>query len=72
MVRSLVTKERLVATPALQPTATLATSRSATVLSATVALCLGVFVVFGVGFAQPELLHNAAYDARHAFTFPCH
>ena len=60
------------ATPALHPTATLASSRSAVVLSATVALVLGVFILFGVGFAQPELLHNAAHDARHAFTFPCH
>jgi cobalt transporter subunit CbtB len=42
------------------------------VLGATVALTLGVFVLFGVGFAQPELLHNAAHDTRHAFTFPCH
>lgn len=52
--------------------ATLASSRSAVVLSSVVSLCLGVFVLFGVGFAQPELLHNAAHDARHAFTFPCH
>jgi cobalt transporter subunit CbtB len=42
------------------------------VLSAAFALMLGAFVVFGVGFAQPELLHNAAHDTRHAFTFPCH
>jgi cobalt transporter subunit CbtB len=42
------------------------------VLSAAVALFLGVFVLFGVGFAQPQLLHNTAHDARHAFTFPCH
>lgn len=55
-----------------QSTATLASSRSATVLSAAVSLLLGTFVLFGVGFAQPELLHNAAHDARHAFTFPCH
>ena len=62
------------ATPAQQSTTTttLASSRSATVLSAAVAFLLGTFVLFGVGFAQPELLHNAAHDARHAFTFPCH
>ena len=47
-------------------------TRSATVLGAAVSLTLGVFVLFGVGFAQPQLLHNAAHDARHAFTFPCH
>ena len=60
------------ATPALQPTATLTSSRAAVVLSAALALFLGAFILFGVGFAQPEMLHNAAHDARHAFTFPCH
>ena len=33
---------------------------------------LGVFLLWGVGFAQPQVLHNAAHDARHAFAFPCH
>ncbi len=33
---------------------------------------LGVFFLFGVGFAHADLLHNAAHDGRHAFTFPCH
>ncbi len=60
------------ATPAHNPAVMLASSRSAVVLSAAFALMLGVFVLFGVGFAQPELLHNAAHDTRHAFTFPCH
>ena len=60
------------ATPALQSAATAASSRAALVLSATVTLLLGTFILFGVGFAQPEMLHNAAHDARHAFTFPCH
>ena len=60
------------ATPAQHPDVTLASARPAIVLSAAFALMLGVFVVFGVGFAQPELLHNAAHDTRHAFTFPCH
>lgn len=36
------------------------------------ALLLGGFVVIGAGFAGPEVLHNAAHDARHALTFPCH
>ena len=40
--------------------------------AAVVAALIGVFVLFGVGFAQPDTLHNAAHDARHAFTFPCH
>ncbi|HMB75371.1 MAG TPA: CbtB domain-containing protein [Kiloniellaceae bacterium] len=37
-----------------------------------VAALLGVFLLWGVGFAQPQVLHNAAHDARHAFAFPCH
>ena len=33
---------------------------------------VGALLVFVTGFAQPELVHNAAHDARHAFAFPCH
>ena len=40
--------------------------------AAVVAALIGVFVLFGVGLAQPDTLHNAAHDARHAFAFPCH
>lgn len=45
-------------------------SRSA--LPAVAAIVLGVFVVFGVGFAGSTTIHNAAHDSRHAFAFPCH
>lgn len=41
-------------------------------LAALVAVLLGGFILFGVGFASPATLHNAAHDARHAFAFPCH
>jgi cobalt transporter subunit CbtB len=37
-----------------------------------VTVLLGVFLLWGAGFAQPDMLHNAAHDARHAFSFPCH
>jgi cobalt transporter subunit CbtB len=37
-----------------------------------VALVLGTFLLFGVGFANSQVLHNAAHDTRHALTFPCH
>tara|TARA_B100000614_G_C14285125_1_gene385320 strand:+ start:370 stop:561 length:192 start_codon:yes stop_codon:yes gene_type:complete len=37
-----------------------------------VAAVLGLFILYGVGFAQPAFLHEAAHDTRHAFTFPCH
>ena len=32
----------------------------------------GAVLVFVAGFAQPESVHNAAHDARHAFATPCH
>lgn len=42
------------------------------ILPVVAALLLGAFVVFAAGFAGPEIVHNAAHDSRHAFTFPCH
>jgi cobalt transporter subunit CbtB len=33
---------------------------------------MGVAFVFVVGFAQPDVLHNATHDTRHALSFPCH
>ena len=33
---------------------------------------LGAFIVFGLGFAHSESVHNAAHDTRHAVGFPCH
>lgn len=40
--------------------------------AALVSALLGGFILFGVGFAQPNALHNAAHDSRHSFAFPCH
>ncbi len=40
--------------------------------AAIVAALIGVFILFGVGLAHPDTIHNAAHDVRHAFTFPCH
>lgn len=45
---------------------------SSRVLPAAFALVFGVFMVWGVGFAQPAEIHNAAHDGRHAFALPCH
>ena len=39
---------------------------------ALLAMLLGLALLFGVGFAQPSALHDAAHDTRHALTFPCH
>ena len=47
-------------------------SAGPTGLAVLVAVLLGGFILLGVGFANPETLHNAAHDARHAFAFPCH
>lgn len=36
------------------------------------AALLGLFIVYGVGFAPVSAVHNAAHDVRHGFAFPCH
>ena len=33
---------------------------------------MGTFILLGVGFASANLIHNAAHDARHVNSFPCH
>lgn len=44
----------------------------ATVYAVTAAVLTGVFIIAAVGFAEPEILHNAAHDIRHGLAFPCH
>ncbi len=39
---------------------------------AVAAILLGVFIILGTGFAQSDVIHNAAHDSRHSFAFPCH
>ena len=41
-------------------------------LPALLAIMLGAILLYGVGFASPMTIHNAAHDSRHAFAFPCH
>ena len=53
----------------LEEQGTSLTTKMATVV--TTAL-IGVFLIYGVGFAQPNMLHNAAHDTRHSLVFPCH
>ncbi|HYM71936.1 MAG TPA: CbtB domain-containing protein [Stellaceae bacterium] len=48
-----------------------ALSRTAA-LPALVAMALGLLFIYGVGFAHPTTIHNAAHDTRHSFAFPCH
>ncbi|AWK84857.1 CbtB domain-containing protein [Azospirillum thermophilum] len=49
-----------------------AASSVQTVAAAFGAFLLGAFILFGVGFAQPQAIHDAAHDGRHSFAFPCH
>lgn len=53
-------------------TASAATARSQVLTAAAVAFLAGLGLVFTMGFAHPELLHNAAHDWRHSMSFPCH
>jgi cobalt transporter subunit CbtB len=48
------------------------TLRLSALTVAAIAAALGLFLIYGIGFAQPATLHGAAHDARHAFAFPCH
>jgi len=41
-------------------------------LPGVLALLLGAFIVFGVGFAHSSTIHDATHDGRHALSFPCH
>ncbi len=36
------------------------------------AFLLGAALVFLVGFAHPQAVHDAAHDTRHSMAFPCH
>ncbi len=47
-------------------------SAAQTAVAAFTAILLGSFLLYGVGFAQPQQIHDAAHDARHSFAFPCH
>ncbi len=52
--------------------ASAAVARGETLVAAIVAVLLGAFIVWGVGFAPLAALHNAAHDTRHSLAFPCH
>ncbi|MGU3577232.1 CbtB domain-containing protein [Brucellaceae bacterium C25G] len=50
----------------------LSTPLAARLGTALVALLLGVFLIYGVGFAHSDMLHDSAHDMRHSYGFPCH
>jgi cobalt transporter subunit CbtB len=58
-------------TSALSGTRSLSLSRDRRMLGA-LTLCLGLGLVFLVGFAPLSAVHNAAHDTRHSAAFPCH
>jgi cobalt transporter subunit CbtB len=64
-------QEDSVQTTYAAPASVAAKSTSATV-QAVLAMTLGLFVVFMVGFSHIDLVHNAAHDVRHSSAFPCH
>jgi cobalt transporter subunit CbtB len=45
---------------------------SARIVSAVVAIALGMTILFVVGFASSDFIHAAAHDVRHSAGFPCH
>jgi cobalt transporter subunit CbtB len=49
-----------------------ATKENTRVIAPIAAAALGLFILFVAGLAQPNILHNAAHDSRHAVAFPCH
>ena len=36
------------------------------------AASFGIALLAGVGFAPAAIVHDAAHDVRHGFSFPCH
>ena len=45
---------------------------SARIISAVVAIALGITLISVVGFAPNDFIHAAAHDVRHSAGFPCH
>ncbi|HEY8874029.1 MAG TPA: CbtB-domain containing protein [Stellaceae bacterium] len=65
-------ERRSTACRSLPATGSPAAARSDTLIAAVMAAVLGVFVIWGVGFAPIGALHNAAHDTRHSMALPCH
>ncbi len=53
-------------------TALASTHTSAHFMPALAAGIIGIGLLFAAGFANSQVLHNAAHDSRHAASFPCH
>lgn len=58
-------------------TASVSAARSPSTLrertaAALFAIVFGFGLVYGTGLAGSDVLHAAAHDSRHGFSFPCH
>jgi len=57
-------------------TVTQATQTTTLTLSSTLQIIsaglIALVVLYGVGFNEMDVAHNAAHDSRHAMVFPCH
>ena len=69
---SLHIREEASMQPAQAVSLPVAASRSSAALQAVLAMALGLFVVFMVGFSHIDAMHNATHDVRHSNAFPCH
>lgn len=58
--------------PHISPIATVSDTRSLSRLAATVVALAGLALLWAVGFAEIDILHNVAHDTRHSNVFPCH
>lgn len=47
-------------------------SISQRLIAGVLALCIGLVLIGGVGFASDMAIHNGAHDTRHSLGFPCH
>jgi cobalt transporter subunit CbtB len=50
----------------------LAAKPASRLLAVLLSAALGAVLLWGVGFAHANALHNAAHDTRHSNGFPCH
>jgi cobalt transporter subunit CbtB len=46
--------------------------RASTFAAALLFAFFGLSLVWFSGFANADVLHNAAHDSRHSLVFPCH
>ena len=53
-------------------TLSLSGARSLSLIQIVAAMTIGAMLVFASGFAQSQVLHDAAHDMRHSTGFPCH